>query len=86
MTLMTFHIWKRLTVIIVDSVSGNANSMVLIIKCAKCMRDVDAVRGVTLLRSVRMRECIYNFSAHFSRAGRTHRILLTIVNTVTQPV
>jgi hypothetical protein len=44
-----------------------------------------AVRGVTLLRSILMRERAYNFSAHF-RVGCTHRTVLTIVNTITQPV
>jgi hypothetical protein len=42
-----------------------------------------AVRGVTPLRNTRMRE--YNFSAHF-RIGRGARIVLTIDNTVTQPL
>jgi hypothetical protein len=38
-----------------------------------------AVLGVILLQSIRMRELAYNVS----RARRTHRIVLTIVNTVT---
>jgi hypothetical protein len=45
-----------------------------------------AIYCVTLVRGIRMRERAYNFSAHF-RVGRgTHRIVLMIVNTVTQPV
>jgi hypothetical protein len=41
-----------------------------------------AVWGVTPLRSIRMRERVYNFSAHF-RVGRgAPRIILTIVYTI----
>jgi hypothetical protein len=45
-----------------------------------------AVRGVTPLRSIRMRERPYNFNAHFRvrRGARTVLYVLTIVNT--QPV
>jgi hypothetical protein len=42
-----------------------------------------AVLCVTPLRSIRMRERTYNFSSHF-RVGRAHRIVLTIVNYVTE--
>jgi hypothetical protein len=47
-----------------------------------------AVRSVTLMRNIRMSERAYNFSAHFrfGWAGRMHCVVLTIVNTVTQPV
>jgi hypothetical protein len=41
------------------------------------------VRGVTPVRGIRMRERAYTFSAIL---GRTRRIVLTIVYTVTQPI
>jgi hypothetical protein len=43
-----------------------------------------AVGGVTPLRSIRMRERAFNFSAKLQWFGRG-TIVLTIVNTVTQP-
>jgi hypothetical protein len=42
-----------------------------------------ALRELKPLRSIRMREGAYNLSVHF-RMGRVHRIVLTIVYTVTQ--
>jgi hypothetical protein len=45
----------------------------------------DAVRGVTPVQGIRMRERAYNFSAHFSARRRTYRIVLTIVNSVMYP-
>jgi hypothetical protein len=36
------------------------------------------------VRDIGIRERVYDFNAHF-RVGRTHRIVLTIVDTVTQP-
>jgi hypothetical protein len=47
-----------------------------------------AVRGVTPLRRIRMRERAYNFSAHFriGPGARTVLYLLRIVKTVMQPV
>jgi hypothetical protein len=39
------------------------------------MRDAGAVRGVTPLQSIRMRERAYNFSAHFG-VGRGTRTVL----------
>jgi hypothetical protein len=50
-------------------------------------RKRDAMLDVTSVRSIHMRERAFNFSAHFRVwTGRTHRIILMIVYTVTQPV
>jgi hypothetical protein len=45
-----------------------------------------AVRGVTPLRSTRMRERAYNFSAHFKVRLGARTVLSNDCHTVTQPV
>jgi hypothetical protein len=46
------------------------------------MRDAGRCAG-RYSAAERMRERVYKFSAH--RTGRTHRIVLTVIYTVTQP-